>query len=33
MARAWDETERVHRLRIDPDQSFVSVFGALRRPL
>ena len=33
MARAWDEAERVHRLRIDPEQSFVSVFEALRRPL
>jgi DEAD/DEAH box helicase domain-containing protein len=33
MARAWDEAERVHRLRIDPVQSFVSVFEALRRPL
>jgi hypothetical protein len=33
LASAWDEAERVHGLRIDPGQSFVSVFEALRRPL
>jgi ATP-dependent helicase YprA (DUF1998 family) len=33
LAQAWDEAERVHGLRIDPEHSFVSVFEALRRPL
>jgi hypothetical protein len=33
LARAWDEAERVHGLRIDPEHTFVSVFEALRRPL
>ena len=33
LAAAWDEAERVHRLRVDPDASFVSVFEALRRPV
>jgi hypothetical protein len=33
LAAAWDEAERTHGLRIDPENSFVSVFEALRRPL
>jgi len=33
VARAWNEAERVHGFRIDPDASFVSVFRALRQPL
>ena len=33
LAAAWDEAERVHGLRIDPDASFISVFEALRRPV
>jgi DEAD/DEAH box helicase domain-containing protein len=33
LAAAWDEAERTHGLRIDPDHTFISVFEALRRPL
>jgi hypothetical protein len=33
LAAAWDEAERTHGLRIDPANSFISVFEALRRPL
>ena len=33
LAAAWDEAERVHGLRIDPETSFISVFEALRRPV
>ena len=33
LAAAWDEAERVHGLRVDPDATFVSVFEALRRPV
>jgi hypothetical protein len=33
LAAAWDEAERVHGLRIDPQRSFISVFEALRRPV
>jgi DEAD/DEAH box helicase domain-containing protein len=33
IARAWNEAERVHGLRIDPDHSFVSVFEAMRQPM
>jgi len=33
VAAAWDEAERVHGLRVDALDSFVSVFEALRRPL
>jgi ATP-dependent helicase YprA (DUF1998 family) len=33
LAAAWDDAERNHRLRIDAQHSFISVFEALRRPL
>lgn len=33
LAAAWDEAERTHGLRIDPQRSFISVFEALRRPV
>ncbi len=32
LAAAWDEAERGRGLRVDPQQSFISVFEALRRP-
>lgn len=33
LAAAWDEAERAHGLRVDPESSFISVFEALRRPV
>ena len=33
LSAAWDESEKVHGLKIDPDASFISVFEALRRPV
>ena len=33
LAGAWHEAESVHRLRIDPEATFISVFEALRRPV
>ena len=32
LSAAWDDAERNRGLRIDPQQSFISVFEALRRP-
>jgi hypothetical protein len=32
IAAAWDDAERNHNLRVDPQRSFISVFEALRRP-
>jgi hypothetical protein len=29
---AWNEAERMHGFRVDPQDSFISVFEALRRP-
>jgi ATP-dependent helicase YprA (DUF1998 family) len=33
LAAAWDDAERNHGLRVDPQRSFISVFEALRRPV
>ena len=33
IAAAWDEAERIHGLRVEPESSFMSVFEALRRPV
>lgn len=33
LAAAWDDAERNHALRVDPQRSFISVFEALRRPV
>lgn len=32
LAAAWDEAEQEHGLDVDPEESFISVFEAMRRP-